>query len=121
MKLCKTHSVGIFYNQRVCVGYVNTRFDNRRADKNIYFAFKKFSPHFAEFVFGHFSVTDSDICIGKHSLDFSGFLFNILNPVIEIVNLTATAEFLLHCLNKNGHIMLDNIGLNRLSVLGSFL
>ena len=42
------------------------------------------------------------------------------NSVVEIINLTAASEFLLHCLNENRHIVFDNIALNGKSVLRCF-
>ena len=82
MKLCKTHAVSVFDNQRVDIRHINSRFDYRCANENIYFAFKKPSPDLAQLVLAHLSVADADIRFGQKRLYFGGFSFDILNSVI---------------------------------------
>ena len=36
MKLCQSHSIGLFYNKCICIWYIYTRLDNSRTNENIY-------------------------------------------------------------------------------------
>ena len=87
MELGKSHTIRIFNDKRVAVGYIYTGFDKRCADKHIYLALDKPSPYIEKFFLAHSSVCNSDIRFGYHRMNICGAGIYAFNTVVDIVNI----------------------------------
>ena len=118
MKLGKSHTIRIFNDKRVAVGYIYTGFDKRCADKHIYLALDKPSPYIKKLFLAHSSVCDSDIRFGYHRMNICGAGIYAFNAVVDIVNLSVAAKLLIYRLRYNSSVMLDNVCGYRVTVAG---
>ena len=120
VELGKSQFIGIFNNQRVAVGHIHTRFDNRGADENVNFALQQPPPNVAEFLLPHFAVCHGDARLGEQFGNLCRTLVNGFDAVVQKIYLPAAAQFLFHCLQQHTHIIFQNIGLHGVAVLRGF-
>ncbi len=90
MKLRKSHFVGIFNYQSICIWQVNACFNNCCAYKHVNFLFKHTAPNFAQLIFFHLSVANTDLCLGNSFHNFCRCRLNCTNVVMQIEHLTAS-------------------------------
>ena len=121
VKLGKSQPVGIFNNQRVAVGDIDTCFNDGCTDQNINFLFHQLPPDTGKGIFRHFAVGDRNPCLRDHLLDFACAGVDCFGIVVQVVGLTAAAQFFTQCFDDNAGIVFQYIGLNRVAVLGCFL
>ena len=98
VELRQAHAVGVFYNKGVGVRQVNSRFDYRGADEDVYLLLEHLSPDLAELVLLHLAVADRDFRVWNRLLDPRGAGRDRLDVVVKVKYLTAAAHFASYCL-----------------------
>ena len=81
----------------------------------------KLSPYIGKLVLAHLTVGDSYIYVGQFSLKRSRTAFNTFNAVVEIINLSPSADFFIYRIGNYADVVFKHIGLNRVAVAGSFV
>ena len=118
VELAQTEPVGIFDNQGVGVGNVQTGFDDSGAYQNLNISVCHGVHHIAEGGFRHLSVGDPYGDIRDSPLDGRGALVNGLHLIVEVIHLTAPLYLPADGIIQNGGAVLQHIGLNRIAVGG---
>ena len=122
MELAQTHAVGILDDKGIHIGNVDARFDDGGADQDLNVPLRHILHHPAQLALAHFSVGDADGDIVSQELaDAPGGGFDILHPVMQVVYLPAPVQLPAHGLGQNAPVMLQHIGLHRLTVPGRLL
>ena len=94
---------------------------NNMPNDNIDRSINKAQHHLFQFTFTHLTVGKSYPCLRHHSLHPTGGIINAAHPVMQIKHLTTAAQFTVDCLADHLAILFHYIGLDRLTMLGSFL
>ena len=122
MQLGKAHVVGVLDHQRVGVGDVDTRFNDGGADQHVCLAVHHGLHHGGEFMLSHLAVAGDNAHLRPQQfLNTGSRQVNGLHTVVEIVDLTTAGQFLPHGVFNDAPVMLQHIGLHRLTVGGRLL
>ena len=108
--------VCVLDDKSVYIGHVHARLDNGGAYKYINLVFYQLRPYVRKSFLGKLTVSHGDARVGDKFGNFCGSTLNCLHTVVNVVDLSAASQLLGYRLNDNAHIMLDNIGLNGISV-----
>ena len=78
-------------------------------------------PDGVQLLLGHLAVGDADAGTGYHLADVGGAGFNVVHPVVQVVDLTAAGQLLLHGFGEDDVVVLQNERLHRLPLNGRLL
>lgn len=118
VELRQSHVVGILNDQRVDVRHVHAGFYNCGADQYVKASVKKLPPYFQHLLLGHLAVSYPNARLRNKRAYLFRTAVDGVYAVMDIIHLTAAAEFLLYRLHDNSPVVLHDIGSYRLSVLG---
>ena len=121
VQLCQTHPVSVLDDEGVAVAHVDAGLDQGGADENVDLAVEQVLPHRVQLVLGHLAVGDADAGPGHHLADMGGAGLDVVHPVVQVVDLTAPGQFLLHGLGKDHVVVLQHKGLHGLPLNGRLL
>lgn len=93
VELGEAELVGIFDDEGVGVGDIESGFDDGGADEDIDFALDESDHDRFEFFLVHLSVTDGDTGLGDEFLDFVRDVIDAINAVVDKEDLSASGEF----------------------------
>ena len=75
-------------------------------------------PDGVQLLLGHLAVGDAHPCAGHHLADMGGCGLDVVHTVVEIVDLTAPGQLLLHGLGKDDVVIFQHERLHRLALDG---
>ena len=117
VQLCQTHAVGILNDEGVAVAHINAGLDKGGTDQNVDLAVQQVLPHGVQLFFGHLAVGNAYPRTRHHLADMGGAGFNVVHPVVQVVHLPAPVQLPPDGLGDDTPVMLQHIGLHRLTVL----
>ena len=121
VKLAQTQPVGVFDNQGVYVGNVQTGLDDGGTHQHLDLSVGHGLHHIAEGVLAHFSVGHGDGDVRHSFVHGGGAPLDGLHPVVQIVDLSAPLHLPADGVVQNGGFMLHDEGLNGVAVGGGLL
>ena len=121
VKLSEAEPVRILHYNGVNVGHVNARLDNRRADQKVKVPAGEAINRFFQPALRHLPVSIGDTRTGQSLSQFCCLSGQFTGVVVEIKDLAAAGYFAQDGLIDNALVILHHIGLNRASILRSFL
>ena len=83
VELRQAERVGAVYYQRVRVGYVQTRLDDRGADEHVGAPLGERYHGVLELVLGHLPVGNADGGLGDQHADVAGHVVDVVDPVVD--------------------------------------
>ena len=101
------------YDNRIGIRYTEACFYNSRGHKHIDVPIDEIQHDSLQFMFVHLAVGKCDICLRYESRDMIRDLINVINPVIDIVHLSASGKFTVNGFPHHLVIILHYIGLDR--------
>lgn len=93
VELGEAELVGIFDDEGISVGNVESGFDNSGADEDINFALDESDHNGFEFSLVHLTVTDGNTGLGNEFLDFFCDVIDAVHAVVDEEDLSAAGEF----------------------------
>ena len=113
MQLSQTEMIGIFNNQSIDIGDVNSGFNNGCTDQNLDISAHHAIHHIGKQLLVHTAVSNTDRYLTAEQRGyFAGCTLNVINTVMEIINLAAALKFPHHGICQNIPVMFQNKGLN---------
>lgn len=97
VELRKTEVVGVFDDQGVGVGDIESGFDDGRTDKDIDFTLDESDHNGFQFALAHLAVSNGDSGMGDEFFDAVGDVIDALYSVIDVEHLSASGEFAKDC------------------------
>ena len=121
VELREAQTVGVLHNQGVHIRNVNTGFNDSGADQHLGLPGHNAVHHAGQFVLIHFPVGNGDADIFQHLGKPVRRPVDILNPVVEIVDLSSPLQFPPDGVRNQAPVMLHDKGLNRNPVFWRFI
>ena len=103
-------------NDRIYIGNIHTRLDDRSGDQHINLPFNKGIHDLFQLMFLHLSMGKCNICLRYQFLDPMCHLCDSLYPVIDIVDLSLSCQFPADGSADHLFIIFTHIGLDRHTV-----
>ena len=116
MQLGKTETICVLNDQSVCVGNIQTGFDDGGADQHLDFSLRHGLHHIAKSVFSHLPMGYTNTQSGNPTPQSTGTLVNGFSTVVKIVNLPAPFHLATNCIIDDGSVIFRNKGLDRVTV-----
>ena len=116
VQLRQSEMVRILHDKGVAVGDIHSRLDDGGTDEDIALPFHQLLPDFGEGFLVHLSVGHFHPGFRDHISQFVCRPVDGLHPVVQVVHLTAAAEFSLDGVADGGFVVLRHIGLDRMPV-----
>ena len=121
IQLRKPHAVGILNDDGIRIGNIHPRFDNCCADQNINLAADEIAHNAFQLSLRHLPMRIGHICIRHKPLHPEGLLADGFYTIIEIINLSAAADFPVNSLTNKFGVIFHHIGLNGMPFLRRLL
>ena len=121
VELAQTEPVGVFDDEGVGVGDVQTGFNDGGAYQHLDFALRHGLHHVPQGVFTHLPVGDAHADARNPALDRGGALVDGFGAVVQIVDLPATLDFPADGVVNDGLAVLHHEGLHGIAVGGGLL
>ena len=121
MELAQAKSVGIFDDEGVGVGDVQTRFNDGGAYQHLDFALCHGLHHIPQGVLTHLAVGDAHADARNPALDRGGALVDGFRAVVEVIDLPAPLNFPADGIVNDGLAVLHHEGLHGIAVGGGLL
>ena len=109
---------GAIDNDRVYVGDVEARFDDRRADEDVVLRIGELDHHPLQFAFVHLTVRHDVAGLGDELPQPMRLLLDALHAVVHVVDLAASVHLAQDRLTQDVVASFDDVRLDRLPVLG---
>ncbi len=116
VELAQAKAVGVFDDEGVGVGDVQTGFDDGGADQHLDFPLGHGLHHVPQSVLAHLPVGHGHGNAGDAPFDGGGALVNGLRPVVEVVDLAAPLHLPADGVVDDGVVVLHDEGLDRVAV-----
>jgi len=97
MQLRQAEPVRIVYKNRIRIGNIQTRLDNRRAYQHIRLTHHKLYHRRLKLALAHLAVCDADLCVASQFLNFPRLFLNRFDPVMQEKHLPLTIQFPVDC------------------------
>ena len=118
MKLSKAKPVGVLNDQRIDIGNINAGFDDGGTDENLHFSAHNTIHHVGKHLPVHPAVCHSNRYLAAQKFrNLPGCTLNVINPIMEIIDLSAALEFPHHGVGKKVPVMLHDKCLHRKPIL----
>ena len=121
VELREAEAVGPFDDNRIAVGNIQTALNDRRADEDLVAAGDKLGHDSFQLLGVHLAVAGADGEIGHELAEASGDELDGLHPIVQVKNLAAAADFVVHGVDHDFFIVGFDDGLNRVAVRRSGL
>ena len=96
MKLAQAETVGMVDDQRVRVGYVKTRLDDRGAHEHVDVTMPEVADDLVKLLLTHLAVGDADVRFGHQRMDLVGDGRDVLHAIVHVEHLAAAQQFTAH-------------------------
>ena len=113
MKLGQPETVGPVDDDGVGAGNIDAGLDDRGRNQDVETLFVEIQHDFFQLTFRHLAVGDADAGIRQHRLEIAGGLFDSVDVVVQEINLAATRQFALECLEQDIGVPRTNEGFDR--------
>ena len=121
VELAQAEPVGVFDDQGVGVGDVQTGFNDGGAHQHLNVPFRHGLHHVAQGVFSHLSVGHAHPQTGNPPLEGTGTLVDGLRAVVQVVHLPAPLHLPADGVVNHRVVVLHDEGLHRVAVGGGLL
>ena len=118
MKLAQAETVGMVDDQRVRVGYVKTRFDDRGAHEHVDVTMPEVADDLVKLLLTHLAVGDADVRFGHQHMDLVGDGRDVLHAIVHVEHLAAAQQFTAHRRGDLRVLVGSHIGQHRQPVFG---
>ena len=118
MKLAQAETVGMVDDQRVRVGYVKTRFDDRGAHEHVDVTMPEVADDLVKLLLTHLAVGDADVRFGHQRMDLVGDGRDVLHAIVHVEHLAAAQQFAAHRRGDLRVLVGSHIGQHRQPVFG---
>ena len=118
MKLAQAETVGMVDDQRVRVGYVKTRLDDRGAHEHVDVTMPEVADDLVKLLLTHLAVGDADVRFGHQRMDLVGDGRDVLHAIVHVEHLAAAQQFAAHRRGDLRVLVGSHIGQHRQPVFG---
>ena len=118
MKLAQAETVGMVDDQRVRVGYVKTRLDDRGAHEHVDVTMPEVADDLVKLLLTHLAVGDADVRFGHQRMDLVGDGRDVLHAIVHVEHLAAAQQFAAHRRGDLRVLVGSHIGQHRQAVFG---
>ena len=108
-------------DNRVDIGNVQTRFNNRCGNQHVNFPVDEIVHDFFQLMLLHLSMGKGNICFRHKLLDSGGNVRNVVDAVIHIINLAASCHFPDNGFPHHFLVVFAHIGLDGQTLVGCLL